>query len=98
MKKILIIYGGKSMEHDISIKSFNTVIKNIDSTRYIVDSIYISKDNIWYHNNKEIINIIEFIKLYTLVFPLMHGKYGEDGCIQGMLDMFNIKYIIATPL
>lgn len=93
MKKILIIYGGKSMEHDISIKSFNTVIKNIDSTRYIVDSIYISKDNIWYHNNKEIINIIEFIKLYDLVFPLMHGKYGEDGCIQGMLDMFNIKYI-----
>jgi D-alanine-D-alanine ligase len=93
MKKILIIYGGNSLEHDISIKSYNTVINSIDDTKYIIDSIYISKDNIWYHNDKEIINIIEFIKLYDLVFPLMHGKYGEDGSIQGMLDMFNIKYI-----
>jgi len=93
MKKILVIYGGNSIEHEISIKSFNTVINNIDETKYIIDSIYISKDNIWYHNNKEIINIIEFIKLYDLVFPLMHGKYGEDGCIQGMLELFNIKYI-----
>ena len=55
MKKILVIYGGNSIEHEISIKSFNTVIKNIDSTRYIVDSIYISKDNIWYHNNNYMI-------------------------------------------
>lgn len=93
MKKILVIYGGNSIEHEISIKSFNTVINNIDDTKYIIDSIYISKDNIWYHNNKEIINIIEFIKIYDLVFPLMHGKYGEDGCIQGMLELFNIKYI-----
>jgi len=93
MKKILIIYGGNSLEHDISIKSYNTIINCIDNTKYIIDSIYISKDNIWYHNDKEIINIIEFIKLYDLVFPLMHGKYGEDGSIQGMLDMFNIKYI-----
>lgn len=93
MKKILVIYGGNSIEHEISIKSFNTVINNIDDTKYTIDSIYISKDNIWYHSNKEIINIIEFIKLYDLVFPLMHGKYGEDGCIQGMLELFNIKYI-----
>ena len=93
MKKILIIYGGNSLEHDISIKSYNTVIECIDKDKYIIDSIYISKDNVWYHNDKEIINIIEFIKLYDLVFPLMHGKYGEDGSIQGMLDIFNIKYI-----
>ena len=76
MKKILIIYGGKSYEHDISIKSYNNIINNIDTNKYIVDSIYITKDNIWLHNNKEILNIIDFIKQYDIVFPIIHG-YGR---------------------
>ncbi len=93
MKKILIIYGGKSYEHDISIKSYNNIINNIDTNKYIVDSIYITKDNIWLHNNKEILNIINFIKQYDIVFPIIHGYGGEDGKLQGMLDLFNIKYV-----
>ena len=45
MKKILIIYGGKSLEHNVSIQSYNTIINNIDRNKYIVDSIYITKNN-----------------------------------------------------
>jgi len=93
LKKILIIYGGKSYEHDISIKSYNNIINNIDTNKYIVDSIYITKDNIWLHSNKEILNIIDFIKQYDIVFPIIHGYGGEDGKLQGMLDLFNIKYV-----
>lgn len=93
MKKILLIYGGCSFEHDISVKSYNTIINNIDYDKYIVESVYITKDNIWYHNNKEIKNILEFISIYDVVFPVMHGKNGEDGLIQGMLELFNINYI-----
>ena len=91
--KVLIIYGGNSYEHDISIKSYNNIINNIDTTKYIVDSIYITKDNIWLNDNKEIINIIEFIKSFDIVFPIIHGYGGEDGKLQGMLDLFNIKYV-----
>ncbi len=93
MKKVLIIYGGNSYEHDISIKSYNTIINNIDKEKYIVDSIYITKDNRWLNNNKEINNIIEFIKKFDVVFPIIHGYGGEDGKLQGMLDLFNIKYV-----
>ena len=93
MKKVLLIYGGKSYEHDISIKSYNNIIKNIDIDKYIVDSIYITKNNTWLHNNKEILNIIDFIKQYDIVFPIIHGYGGEDGKLQGMLDLFNIKYV-----
>lgn len=93
MKKVLIIYGGESYEHDISIKSYNTIINNIDKSKYIVDSIYITKDNIWLNNNKEIDNIIEFIKTFDVVLPIIHGYGGEDGKLQGMLDLFNIKYV-----
>ena len=93
MKKVLLIYGGESYEHDISIKSYNTIINNIDKTKYIVDSVYITKDNIWLNNNKEIENIISFIKKFDVVFPIIHGFGGEDGKLQGMLDLFNIKYV-----
>ena len=93
MKKVLIIYGGNSYEHDISIKSYNTIINNIDKEKYIVDSVYITKDNRWLNNNKEINNIIEFIKKFDVVFPIIHGYGGEDGKLQGMLDLFNIKYV-----
>ncbi len=93
MKKVLIIYGGKSYEHDISIKSYKNIIDNIDRSKYLVDSIYITKDNIWLNNNKEIKNIIEFIKKFDVVLPIIHGFGGEDGKLQGMLDLFNIKYV-----
>ena len=93
MKKVLIIYGGKSYEHDISIKSYNNVINNIDKEKYIVDSIYITKDNKWLNNDIEIDNIISFIRKFDVVFPIIHGFGGEDGKLQGMLDLFNIKYI-----
>lgn len=93
MKKVLIIYGGKSYEHDISIKSYKNIIDNIDKDRYIVDSVYITRDNRWLNNNKEINNIIEFIKKFDVVLPIIHGYGGEDGKLQGMLDLFNIKYV-----
>ena len=93
MKKVLIIYGGMSEEHDISIRSYNMVVNNIDKTKYIVDSIYVTKDNIWLNNSKKIDNIIEFIKSFDIVFPIIHGYSGEDGKLQGMLDLFNIKYV-----
>lgn len=93
MKKVLIIYGGKSYEHDISIKSYNNIINNIDRSRYEVDSIYITKDNKWLNNNEEVINIIDFIKKFDVVFPIIHGYGGEDGKLQGMLDLFDIKYV-----
>ena len=76
MKKVLIIYGGKSYEHDISIKSYENIIKNIDKDRYIVDSIYITKDNIWLNKDNEISNIIEFIKCFDVVLPIIQGYGG----------------------
>lgn len=44
-------------------------------------------------NLKKVTNIIEFVKSFDVVFPVLHGKYGEDGTIQGMFDMFDIKYV-----
>ncbi len=93
MKKILLIYGGASLEHDVSCNSAKAIIENIDNTKFQLDCVYITPKNEWTNNNKKIDNIIEFIKKYDVVFPIIHGSYGEDGKLQGMLDLFNIKYV-----
>lgn len=107
MKKILIIFGGNSFEHEISCKSVNNILKNIDKNKYNVDLVGINKKNSWFLINNysiidekweklekiEIKNIIELLKKYDTVFPVMHGAYGEDGKIQSLFELFNINYI-----
>ena len=104
MKKVGIVFGGRSTEADISVISAKTVIDNIDKNKYEVSNIFIDKDNNWYEstgidskyevlNKNKIDNIIEYIKQFDSIFPVMHGKYGEDGTIQGMFEMFNIPYV-----
>lgn len=93
MKNVLLIYGGTSSEHDVSCESAKSIIENIDYEKYNLDCVQITKNNIWLHNNEVVTNIIEFIKQYDVVFPITHGTDGEDGKLQGMLDLFNIKYV-----
>ena len=97
MKKILIIYGGKSYEHEISCMSAKNIVDKLKELDYNFDQVYISKENKWYLIKKEgkaeILNIIEFLKRYDTIFPVMHGAFGEDGKIQAFLELFDIKYV-----
>lgn len=95
--KVGVIYGGMSTEHDVSIISGKSIIDNLNKEKYDVYSTYIDKDGIWYDviegKNIKIDNIINYLKKLDLIFPVLHGKYGEDGTIQGMLDLFKIPYV-----
>ncbi len=102
--KLGMICGGVSTEHEISIKSYLSILKNINKEKYDIYSIYISKEGIWHHiikpneNIKEmdletIENIPNTLKKLDIVFPILHGKNGEDGTIQGMLELLNIPYV-----
>lgn len=109
MKKILILFGGNSTEHYISCKSAKCILENIDKKNYDVTSVGINLNNDWYiynddielletgdwieRNVSKIDNIIEFVRNFDVVFPIIHGNNGEDGHLQGMLDLFNIKYV-----
>jgi len=113
MKKIKlgVIFGGQSTEHDVSIVSGTSVIKNLNKDKYEIYTIYISKDGKWNTYNKsidsieilsigeepkelgEIPNEIEFLKKLDVVFPALHGLYGEDGTIQGLLELLKIPYV-----
>ena len=93
MKKVLLIYGGTSPEHDVSCNSAKAIIKNIDNNKFQLDCVYITQNNEWLNKKQKITNIIEFIKKYDVIFPITHGINGEDGKLQGMLDLFKIKYV-----
>ena len=97
MIKLGVIYGGKSTENEVSIKSAKSVIENLDKNKYDIYPTYIDKNGEWYEdkesNKIKIENIIEYLKQFDVVFPVLHGLYGEDGTIQGLFELFGIKYV-----
>ena len=97
MIRLGVIYGGKSTENEVSVKSAKSVLENLDKSKYDIYPIYIDKNGEWFEekNDKKIKieNSIEYLKKLDIVFPVLHGLYGEDGTIQGMFELFNIKYV-----
>lgn len=109
MKKILLLFGGNSSEHQISCQSVQSILENIDYSKYDVTTVGITKDNQWYQyldtiqnitnlqwkngKVKKIDTIIPFLKQFDVVFPVLHGINGEDGKIQGILELFQIPYV-----
>lgn len=85
-----------------------SVAENIDDSLFFYKLVGIDLDNNWYEYTGSIDNlksgdwkysvipisdVINYLKSFDVVFPLTHGKYGEDGRLQGFFDMFNIKYV-----
>ncbi|MFC1557706.1 D-alanine--D-alanine ligase family protein [candidate division KSB1 bacterium] len=127
-KRIGLIFGGRSSEHEVSITSARSVLKAIDAARYDVELICITPDGRWVtgaqaHNLLEgkpappTDNVIlphypgenrlvaldidggrecarRLVKL-DVVFPLLHGTFGEDGTIQGLFELAGIPYVGA---
>ena len=95
MIKLGVIFGGMSTENEVSVKSATSVINNLDKEKYEVYQIYIDKKGIWfeYNKNKPIENVIAYLKNMDVVFPVLHGLYGEDGTIQGMLELIKVPYV-----
>lgn len=109
--KLGVILGGMSTEHDVSVVSGTSVIKNLNKEKYDIFPIYVDKNGEWYEyikpiNEIEVIkigetlkeiqsieNYIEYLKKMDVVFPVLHGLYGEDGTIQGLLELLKIPYV-----
>ena len=97
MIKLGVIYGGVSTEHDVSEMSAKSVIENLNKEKYEIHEIYINKYGKWYEVKDEEVeekyNIIWTLKELDVVFPVLHGLGGEDGTIQGMLEMMQVPYV-----
>lgn len=117
MKNIYVIYGGISVEHEVSLLSATNVINSLDRSKYNVYPVYVNKEGKWIpfgECNKRIEkhtdlivqtdlslcnSLSDFLMSYykegedNIFFPIIHGTYGEDGVLQGFLEMLKVPYI-----
>lgn len=107
MKKVLLLFGGESKEHQVSCESANFIIQNIDKKKYDLSIVGITTNGTWYkiNNNfkidkdwqntlnEKVDNIVEYLKSFDIVFNIIHGNTGEDGKLQSLFELFKIKYV-----
>jgi D-alanine-D-alanine ligase len=107
-KNIALLAGGYSGEYVISIQTAATIEKNLDTEAYNVYKIYVTRDDWWYENGKgERISLDkndfslnikgEKIK-FDAAFIAIHGTPGEDGRMQGYLDMLSVPYTSCNAI
>lgn len=90
-KTVAVLYGGRSGEHEVSLRSAESVMNALDPERYKVLQFFISKEGRWSPRaitpepgrNPEI----------DVVFPVLHGTFGEDGTVQGLLELADLPYV-----
>src|SRR3989344_4902081 len=101
-----VIFGGRSGEHEVSLVSAASVIKALDKKKYHVVQIGIAKDGAWV-TQKPMAALKSgkpaeqgsrlmperVLSRCDVVFPVLHGSYGEDGTVQGMLEMASVAYV-----
>ena len=89
--RLALLFGGRSGEHEISIRSAKSVRAALDSAKYEVSDWFISKEGEWDPQpfspepggNEQI----------DVVFPILHGTFGEDGTVQGLLELAELPYV-----
>ena len=105
-KSLIILFGGKSAEHEVSIQSAASVISALNTKKYDIIPIAISKSGEWLSVGESIKLLPGFAAVTSfakadkkgsvdVVFPVLHGPYGEDGTMQGMLEILGVPYVGA---
>ncbi|HNR32649.1 MAG TPA: hypothetical protein PKI11_17295, partial [Candidatus Hydrogenedentes bacterium] len=94
---VLVLMGGMSSEHDVSIMSGYKVVAALDRDRYQVTPVTISRTGEWQFPDAAPVSVYDAMpKVRALavdcVFLALHGEYGEDGRMQGFLDVLDLPY------
>ena len=108
--RVAVIAGGRSSEHEISVASARSVLEALDPERYDVQTIEIERDGRWAlgpGETKELGrpvaetlpvptgSVPETLGQVDVVLPILHGPFGEDGTVQGLLELAGVPYVGA---
>jgi D-alanine-D-alanine ligase len=91
--RVAVIYGGRSGEHEVSVRSAKAVIAGLDPSKYEVSEYFISKEGKW--SPGPILPEPGAHPEIDVVFPVLHGTFGEDGTVQGLLELADLAYVGA---
>lgn len=97
--KLYIFSGGTGNEYEVSLKSANNLF---NSAKNIIEThlVRLDKNGEWFLNNIKIEDkkLFEEIKKEDIIFPIIHGDFGEDGKLQSILENLNLKYIASDRI
>ena len=121
--RVAVVFGGRSGEHEVSLRSARSVLAALDASRYEIIPVGIRKDGRWFsgpdalsaffEGRAEILDPVaivgepghralfrwepgrevELLQHIDVVFPVTHGTFGEDGTLQGLLEMADVPYV-----
>ncbi len=124
--RVGLVFGGRSGEHEVSLASARSVMANLDSNRYEIVPIGITKSGTWLVGDEPTRTLVQGMQTtdehttavtltgdptlrrliplqgneplkengaLDVIFPVLHGTYGEDGTLQGLLEMANVPYV-----
>ncbi len=90
---VAVIYGGRSGEHEISVRSARAIMGALDRSRYDVMEYFIDQNGKWHP--EPILPDPGAQPDIDVVFPVLHGTFGEDGTVQGLLELADLPYVGA---
>ena len=109
--RVAVVAGGRSSEHEISLASARSVLEALDPERYETTTIAIGRDGRWalekpsnsllQSHVAETLPVLadsrpaEALGAVDVVLPVLHGPFGEDGTVQGLLELAGVPYVGA---
>ncbi len=127
-RKIVVIFGGRSGEHDVSLMSARSVLETLDPEKFEIIQVGITHDGVWLSGENVLDAMVagktdelfpvtllpdptrpglyrldanrpggqlDLLTDFDLVFPVLHGTFGEDGTLQGLFEMAGVAYVGA---
>jgi D-alanine-D-alanine ligase len=91
--RVALIYGGRSGEHDISLRSAESIVSGLDPAKYEILHFTIGREGKW--NPHAILPEPGANLGIDVAFPILHGTFGEDGTVQGLLELADLPYVGA---
>ncbi|HPQ14594.1 MAG TPA: D-alanine--D-alanine ligase A, partial [Bryobacteraceae bacterium] len=89
--RVAVLYGGRSGEHEVSLRSAESIIAAMDPGKYEIERLFITKEGKW--EPRPILPEPGANPGIDVVFPVLHGTFGEDGTLQGLLELAGLPYV-----
>jgi D-alanine-D-alanine ligase len=98
-QRVAVLAGGRSSEHEVSLASGASVADGLRTAGHTVTEIQIGRDGVWRRDGDPVtVALGRALPDIDVVFPVLHGPFGEDGTVQGLLECLDMPYVGAGVL
>ena len=95
-RRVSVLAGGRSSEHEVSLASGASVAEGLRTAGHDVTVIEIGRDGVWRRDGEALtVTLGAGLPDCDVVFPVLHGPFGEDGTVQGLLECLDVPYVGA---